>query len=610
MARSSALIVLASLAALSTQSPASLRHATAVTRRAANETYDFVIVGGGPSGFTLADRLTEDPAVTVLVIEAGPFDKGEDGILVPGSWEPWKYLWPDLESVPQPALANRTFGGICGRVVGGGSTLNAMVFDRGLKEDYAAWATLGNEGWDWDGLLPYFKKSEDFTAPDPEYAKVANITYNDEVHGHDGPVQGSYPPYHFPGSSYWWDAAIASGIEVIGDPNSGEGVGLYTMPSLLDPRTMTRSYARTAHFDRVREARPNYHLMAETTASKVLLDGTQAVGVEFLTRRNGTARVRAAKEVILSAGAFHTPQLLQLSGIGPEKLLRRYNITTVVDLPGVGQNLQDHASIEVSYNFTHPLTPNADTPSTNDTWRAEQEALYSASHVGALTVTRGLGTNIASVSIQSATGGFAALPADVDAGVLAGYAIQLHLLNERLEGGAKVGHVHWTTGAGTRNYLTRPYSRGAVEVQSADARRGPRIDWRLMSNPVDLDMAVALVLKLRDVMGQPPMQGLGPREMPPFGEELFQDVDLKPVLERTVGVASAHQCCTAAMLPRDLGGVLDSAMRVHGVQGLRVVDTSAWPMIISAAPTATVYAVAEKIADMIKADYNLTSRLE
>ncbi|ETS85579.1 hypothetical protein PFICI_03604 [Pestalotiopsis fici W106-1] len=596
------------------------RHAVAIERRDVNAEYDFIIAGAGPAGLTVADRLTEDSSVSVLVIEAGPFDQYEDNVLIPGDYPPFQYFWPGLESEPQIGLDNISFSSVCGRVVGGGSAVNAMVYTRGGKEDYSAWVTLGNEGWAWDNMLPYFKKSENFTDPDPTYAAQANISYADDVHGHSGPVQGSYPSYHFPGSENWWRAALDANISQAPDPNGGDNKGAFYMSSFLDPVNGTRSYARINHYDRVKDARPNYHILADTTVAKVLFNGTAAIGVEYLPSAGGNvSQVTATKEVLLAAGGVHTPQVLQLSGIGPRARLESLGVKVLADLPGVGQNLQDHATLTISYNFTNNVTPNQGSLDTNATYRAEQLELYEQQRLGAFTIVHPLSTNIASVALCNATSDCQSivdeidsedpalyLPSDIDSTVLDGYKKQFEItLGQLNSSSSPIGQIHWSTTTTATLYFVKPLSRGTININSTNPLANPVIDWRSMTNPADLDFTLALFRKHRDIFNQPSMRELGPIELSPFGEGIQDDDDIKAVLRQQINPSNAHQCCTAAMLPQDLGGVVDDQLRVYGVQGLRVIDISAWPMIISAAPTATIYGQGEKIADIIKTAYTL-----
>ncbi|KAM7191122.1 oxygen-dependent choline dehydrogenase [Naviculisporaceae sp. PSN 640] len=611
------------------------RHATIVTR--VNSKYDFVIAGGGIAGLTLADRLTEDPKVTVLVIEAGPFDQGQDGILVPGAYAPYLYFWPNLTTAPQTGLNNRVFQTFCAQVVGGGSTINAMVFLRGTVVDYDQWGALGNPGWSWGDLLPYFKKSENFTRPSPSLATAANISWDEAARGHSGPVKYSYPNYFYSGSANWWNAAQSAGLAPIKDPNNGrKKLGIFVMPSLLDTPSMTRSSARRNHFDRVSGRRPNYHLLASNTVSKILFRGKQAIGVNYLPTAGGDLSiVYARKEVILAAGALHTPQILQLSGIGPKKLLERFNLPVISDLPGVGQNLQDQPTLSIPYNcymtnmlfslsvypclVTANLYPNSESILTNATYREEQRALFNAQKPSAYSIISTISTNIASLSLQDATSDYrdiaaeararnpaSYLPKDVDPAVLQGYKAQRRLLLEQFESpSVGIGNLHWGTANSALIYHLKPLSRGSVAINSTDPLAPVLVDFRTATDPTDLRLYIALFRKNRELFSQPSMQVLGPTEASPFGPQLTTDGQIEAVMRQQINPSNSHQCCTAAMLPRKLGGVVSSDHKVYGTSGLRVSDISFWPMEVSASPTATIYASAEKLADSIKDEYCL-----
>ncbi|KAJ3962890.1 hypothetical protein N0V92_000326 [Colletotrichum tropicale] len=598
-------------------------HATVASREvAANTEYDFLIAGGGISGLTVADRLTEDPNVNVLVIETGPFDKDEDSVLIPGAFNPVPYLWPDLISAPQTELNNRSFLVPAGRVVGGGSVVNGMVFVRAGKAEYAAWEELGAEGWGWDGIFPYFKKSENFTAPSQEFADAANISWIDAAHGHGGPVQASYPNYFFPSAANFWQAALESGFTPSPDPLAGDqAVGLFNFPTLADATTRTRSHARRNHYTRVKDTRPNYHILAEHTVSRVLFEGKRAIGVEYLPTAGGEkVSIYATKEVLLAAGGVHTPQLLQLSGIGNKGFLEGLGIEVVEDLPGVGENFQDQADLKVPYNFTNQIFPNTGSLDTNATYDAEQRALYDSAKQGAYTIIRTLGTNLVLPPLSNATSDYLSILAEAAAtdpfahlapetppSVQEGYKSQRELILTQLAGQeVPIGMIHWGTGPSLTLYFLKPLSRGSVRIRSADPLAQPVIDFRTGADPVDFEVAIALFEKSREVMTAPAMQVLGPAVGAPFGGVTERE-ELKELLRANMTPSNAHQCCTAAMMPRERGGVVDSKMRVYGVEGLRVVDISYWPMLLTAGPTATTYASAEKVADVIKEAYGLKS---
>ncbi|CAK7225881.1 hypothetical protein SCUCBS95973_006012 [Sporothrix curviconia] len=628
------------LALLVTQALARVvpEHATIVDRTTAAATsYDFVIAGGGIAGLTVADRLTEDPSVNVLVVEAGPFDQGEDAVLVPGAYNPAAYLWPDLFTVPQEGLNNGVYFAICGRVVGGGSTVNAMIFIRGDQEDYAGWTALGNPGWTWADLLPYFEKSENFTFPSAQLAAQGNITWNAAVHGSAGPVQATYPDYFFPGSGNWFEAAQHAGIAPDTDPNDGSVRGVFWLPLAEDARTRTRSDARVNHYDRVIATRPNYHLLPETSVSRVLFSSAKrATGVQFVAT-DGTSSapttVNASKEVLVAAGGLHTPQLLQLSGIGPAALLAAFGIPVVSDLPGVGANFQDQPTIPMTYNLgarkserqlTSPVTnnvsPNWGSLLNNATYDAEQYARYEANKTGPYTLVRTLSTNFAALALRDITPDYLAiiaqaaarnplayLPAGTDATVAAGYVAQRAVLLAQLAADAAVGGLHWNTDATNTLYTFKPFSRGTVAINSTSILDSPLIDYRTATDPTDLAIYTALLKKNRQVMAAPSMAALGPVEDAPFGTAtVTSDAAIQAAIRSVMSPTNGHECCTAAMLPRALGGVVDSDLQVYGVTGLRVIDVSYWPFPVAGAPSATMYGTGEKIAAVIKAKYGLS----
>ena len=256
----------------------------------------------------------------------------------------------NVTSVPQTSLQNRTFPLLIGKLVGGSSAVNAMMAIRGSKQDYDHWGDFFGKSspWTWKGMLPYFRKAVHFIPPVPALAPT--IPHDAALWGTTSGVHAAWPSFQYPATlaqvDTWRDMPGVSFR-----PDSGTGLpGLYWYPTFMDPTTATRSYARTGHYENVR--RPNYHLLTGSKVNKILLQGTKAYGVRFTSVANGgvTTSIRANKEVILAAGAIHTPQIMQLSGLGPKQLLQSANISVAVDLPGVGQNFQDHLSL--SANFT------------------------------------------------------------------------------------------------------------------------------------------------------------------------------------------------------------------------------------------------------------------
>ncbi|KAK3686200.1 hypothetical protein B0T22DRAFT_467490 [Podospora appendiculata] len=593
--------------------------ATVVDARTVSEnSYDFIVAGGGMSGLTVADRLTENPSVKVLVIEAGQFDHNEDSVLIPGAYFPVPYLWLPLLSVPQTALNSKIFNIPAGRVVGGGSVVNAMVYVRPAKEELKTWADLGATGWDWDSLLPYYKKSENITAPDTSFMAAANFSFDPSVHGTGGPVQASYPNFYFQGAKNFFEACVSAGLPSIGDAHAGSPTGVIYNPTVVDYTTRTRSHARLNHYERVK-TRTNYHILAGYTVSRVLFKNKKVTGVEYLPTAGGDLLTAVAtKEVLVAAGAIHTPQLLQLSGVGPAPLLRKFSIDVVADLPGVGANFHDQPSIIIPYNFTNNIEPNLVTLNTDPVYDAAQRARYDQNRTGPYVITRGLSNYIALPRLSTVTSKWRSLiaaarannpatylPAGTHPTVLAGYKLQRELTMKQYEGNVAVSMMAWDTGNSVRMYFLRPLSRGAVRINSSNPLLVPLIDPQTLVDPIDFDLVVAAFLKNRHIMTQPSMSILGSAEAAPFGNSITDEAQLKAILAGVVEPSSAHQCCTAAMMPKKLGGVVDPDMKVYDVKGLRVIDTSYWPMVLSAAPTTTTYASGEKVADKIKKEYRL-----
>ncbi|KAF2189246.1 GMC oxidoreductase [Zopfia rhizophila CBS 207.26] len=610
-------IVLGFVFAIGAHARALGQYARAVDAEAlSKQQYDFVIAGGGVAGLTVADRLSENPKVSVLVIEYGPFDQKEDSVLVPGAYFPVPYLWLPFSSTPQTALGGTVYSVPCGRVVGGGSAVNAMFFHRSSAEDYDAWDALGAKGWNWNSLFPYFKKSETFNRPDATYAKERNITWDDSVHGFSGPVRASYAPYDYPGSANFYNGARSLGIRATKDPNAGDATGIFRLQRSVDPKTNTRSFARVNHYDRIIASRPNYHILPNTAVGKVTFRGTTAVGVEFVNRTSGvTGNITAKREVILAAGAVHTPQILQLSGIGSASYLKGLGIKSVVDLPGVGWNLQDHLVQKVNYNYTNNHFPNGGSLQANATYAAEQRALYDANQPSAYDLTATTGNLIIQLPLKDFTSDAqsiislaksqnpASLYPKAPASVIKGYKAQRELIIKNINDAA-IGDISWNTGPETSLYMTRPLSRGSVLINTTSILADPLVDFGAITDPTDLEMLYAIYIKNRQLMATPDLSVLGPSETSPAAG-VTDKAQILARLKATLQPSNAHECCTAKMGKREDGGVVDSDNTVYGTTRLSVVDASIWPYVVGGGPQASVYAGGEKAADTIKRRHGL-----
>ncbi|KAI1080142.1 putative GMC oxidoreductase [Whalleya microplaca] len=586
------------------------------------ESYDYVIIGAGTAGLTVADRLTEDGKSTVLVVENGKIvDSPRINQVYSGGaamGPTWSY---QINSVPQVNLQNRTTAVLAGNLVGGSSAINAMMTVRGTSEDYDRCCSFfsNSSSWSWDGLLPYLKRATTFVPPDPVVAQSVNLTYDTSYWGKTSGVFAGWPFFQWPG--------LAPQIEAFQDipgvefpPDSGAGrAGVYWFPTFMDPNNVQRSYARTGHFDGIN--RTNHVVITESHVTNIEFEDETATGVTFRQQvGNATTytTVKANKEIILSAGAVHSPQILQRSGIGPRKLLESAGINTTVDLPGVGQNFQDHPMMFMSImlqNFT--THPNPMDMFTNQNFSAWAQELWTANKTGPYSMGIGnaaawLGMpvispeNFESIATKLETQDHAAqLPPDTDPAVIAGYTAQMKNMAASMRSPNTAFYNHVLTGSGSSGTLVdlHPLSRGTVNIDPTDPfGREPVVDYRALSNPVDLDVLVEMMRFTRRYFFETRLRDLGPRQLQPPDDVAEDPEALVGFLRRNLSPSEFHPAGTCAMMPRELGGVVDEELRVYGVRNLRVVDASIMPVLPGANTCQSVYAIAEKAVDLIKAD--------
>ncbi|TVY84438.1 Dehydrogenase xptC [Lachnellula suecica] len=565
-------------------SPVKHRDIASIKRSAdaMDESYDYIIIGGGTSGLTVANRLTEDGTKTVLVIECGVLDNDDPSIIFP----PWdRHIDAqaifNLTSPPQPALDGRTQNVVGGAIVGGGSAVNGMFFDRGSAEDYDNWAKLGNPGWGFEDLLPYFRKATNFTSPIRDIEEGWNVTYDAEAYG-NGPIQASFPPFLYPGIKYQWRSFLEMGVETSSRPASGDAYGLIWAPSSEDPVSRERSFARPSYYDPAK-ARPNYHLLIGHKVLNISFaaDTFRAYGVSFQpVNDTGTVTsVKAEREVVLAAGALHSPQILQRSGVGPKSLLEKAGIEVRIDLPGVGQNFQDHPYGAMPYTWPFTSLSNA------------------AAFLPLKTVTEAWASIIDQAKAQDPS---AYLPPHYTGTLLESYKAQQALIIEGY--GSKksaIMEVPINVKATALFVLEKPLSRGSINLNPDNPYGDPIVDFQSLSNPTDVRILTEMFRYIRKWLAMPSNQQLGAVEGN-ASVGVSTDAEIESMLRAGVTSSFAHPSCTNAMMPESLGGVVGPDLLVHGVKGLSVVDASIMPLIPSTHLSATVYAVAEKAADLIK----------
>ncbi|KAJ4423392.1 hypothetical protein N0V82_001996 [Gnomoniopsis sp. IMI 355080] len=510
-------------------------------------------------------------------------------------------MW-NQTSVPQINVGPKyaVMGIAIGRVVGGGSAVNGMYNMRGSADDYNRWEQLfgtqaqnNTANWGWEGILPYFQKGLNFIPPPPELtSQFDSLKYDASYWGNTSEIYAGWPKFYWPGVTTLLDAfKEIEGVEF--PPDSGAGQpGVYWQPSLMDPRSATRSYAQTGHYRNVITTRPNYHLLISTLARRVLFDDElTATGVEFLANRSNDSTVmsiNASKEVILSAGTIYSPQLLQLSVIGPRKLLGAGGIEVLLDLPGVGQNFHDHSSL-FAINMTRPYS-------------------IASPNVAAWLPLTAMSDQADALATKLEQQDFASiLPTDTHPTVLAGYEAQMKALAGQMRSeNTAFARLNFLAASGLEGpVLLQATNRGSVNINTTDPRHTePLVDYRALSNPVESDIYIESIKFYRRYHFNTTLASkYTPIEYGP-GTNVTSDEDYRSFISNNLLANDLHPVGTCSMLPLELGGVVDQTLRVcRNVKGLRVVDGSIIPMVPSANTCQPIYAIAEKTlqaADLIK----------
>ncbi|KAI8309181.1 Dehydrogenase citC [Colletotrichum sp. SAR11_59] len=575
-----------------------------------DNSYDYIVVGGGTAGVAVAARLSEGlPDSKILLIEAGPEAWDEPKINVPGmkgSTLATKYDW-NFTTVAQTNVNNRVFSVNRGKVLGGSSALNLMSYDRSAAEEYDSWEALGNAGWNWETMIAAMKKSENFTG-------INTDTYGSEGVGDSGPVKAVINriiPEH---QETWIPTMNTLGIKTNLESLGGNPLGVMYQPSSIDATHYNRSYSANAY---IPIAGSNLEILSDTTVVKVNLeqvgDELQATGV---TLQDGTV-IAANKEVILSAGSIQSPGLLELSGIGQASVLNSSGIAQVIDLPGVGENLQDHLRIQSSYQLKPEYT-SFDILRSNTTYAAEQLALWNAGEVSLYDYTgsgytfttwaQALDNDSQMVALAKEAAGED--PSKVDAKKLefmTNPAIpQLEVIFSDGYTGVK-GYPASTSPLFGKGFFTliaaimHPMSRGNIHINPADTTGKPIINPNYFANEHDLEAAIQAIKYCRKIATTEPMASIWESEYEPGLDVVQTDEQWKEFALNTT-LSIFHPVGTCSMLPKEDGGVVDANLKVYGTSNLRVVDASVIPLLVSAHVQTAVYGIAEIAAERIIAD--------
>ncbi|CAD7063769.1 unnamed protein product [Tilletia caries] len=585
-----------------------------------DQPYDYIVIGGGTAGLVIAARLSEDPSKSVAVIEAGDTLSCPVSPVSDANRASIYGLQYDYQFYTQPGPKTPAKYWPRGKVLGGSSALNFLLWDRGSKHEYDAWEELGNKGWNWSNMYRYMRKAEQFFSPPQDQQDRLHFSTTASDYGSSGPIKVSFPKCISEQAQNWVPALNSLGLPVNNQPLAGDNIGASLHPSSSNPINSTRSYTAVAYY-LPNAARPNLKVFLNSTVTKMNFTGSKdrsgnvrASSVSFQTSKK-THSLRVQREVIVAAGVVNSPQILELSGIGNQKILKAAGIPTLVNLHGVGENLQDHTGVYAAYELKNGHIT-LDSLRNDPEFATQQRILYKQNLASRPSIYTEATNAVAYVSLDTIVGTDKAKSmVDAATSYVAGFRTPYNVtLRKQLEFLKKypdtvgqmelIGFDGYYASTGTpevgKTYITfvaaqqHLFARGHIHINTSNPLSAPIIVPHYFENDFDIEVSVAGTEYLRKIANAPNYASYIATEVIPGAQaDMAQFV-------RDTAATEYHGIGTCSMLPRNQGGVVDNKLVVYGTSNVRVADASIIPLHVATHLQGTVYGIGEFAADIIK----------